>query len=173
LGVKTRFTKPVIPGQTLQVDMWQNGNRIHFTAKTLETGNNVLSHSYVDLKMIKLNLTSGEALQSDAVFGRIKDGVAENPEKAKSVNAIFLYKITQNGKVVKEWTLDLKNCKVYEGPSTDKVDTTLTVSDADMVDISLGKLNPQQAFMKGKLKITGNLMLTQKLVPLLKTNSKL
>lgn len=139
-------------------------------------------------------------LKSDAVFKRIQDGVKENIAKAKSVNGVFSYKITQNGKVVKEWSkcgfdirisdhcwdwttnldfvfrtvLDLKNGEVYEGPAKNiKVDTTLTVSDDDMVEISLGKLNPQAAFMKGKLKIAGNIMLTQKLVPLLKTESKL
>lgn len=53
------------------------------------------------------------------------------------------------------------------------MDTTLTVADEDMVDIALGKLNPQAAFMKGKLKIAGNIMLTQKLAPLLKTDAKL
>lgn len=42
-----------------------------------------------------------------------------------------------------------------------------------MVDIATGKLNPQVAFMKGKLKIAGNIMLTQKLVPLLKVEAKL
>lgn len=68
----------------------------------------------------------------------------------------------------------MKTPAVYEGAPKDiKADTTLTVSDGDMVDLALGKLNPQVAFMKGKLKITGNIMLTQKLVPLLKADSKL
>lgn len=71
--------------------------------------------------------------------------------------------------------LDLKNAKVYEGKPEGglKPDTTLSVADSDLVDIALGKINPQAAFMKGKLKITGNIMLTQKLVPLLKTEAKL
>lgn len=70
--------------------------------------------------------------------------------------------------------LDLKTPAVYEGsPKSGKADTTLVISDDDMVDLSTGKLNPQVAFMKGKLKITGNIMLTQKLVPLLKAEPKL
>lgn len=69
----------------------------------------------------------------------------------------------------------MKKGAVYEGIPEEgtKPDTTLTVTDADLVEIALGKLNPQVAFMKGKLKITGNIMLTQKLVPLLKTEAKL
>lgn len=70
--------------------------------------------------------------------------------------------------------IDLKEGSVYEGAAKGApVDTTLTLSDEDFVSIALGKLNPQVAFMKGKLKITGNIMLTQKLVPLLKTEAKL
>lgn len=49
-------------------------------------------------------MTNAGNLQSDAVFERIKDRVAEDPAKAKTVNAVFLYKITQGGKVAKEWS---------------------------------------------------------------------
>ncbi|XP_077299502.1 SCP2 sterol-binding domain-containing protein 1-like isoform X2 [Arctopsyche grandis] len=113
-------------------------------------------------------------LKSDGVFARIQDGVKQQPDKAKSVNGVFLYNITSDGKQVKQWTLDLKTPAVYEGsPKSGKADTTLVISDDDMVDLSTGKLNPQVAFMKGKLKITGNIMLTQKLVPLLKADAKL
>lgn len=78
--------------------------------------------------------------------------------------------------IVYTWiALDLKKGTIYEGNPEESVkpDTTLTITDNDLVDIALGKLNPQVAFMKGKLKIAGNIMLTQKLVPLLKTEAKL
>lgn len=29
-AVKARFTKPTIPGQTIEIQMWKIGNRIHF-----------------------------------------------------------------------------------------------------------------------------------------------
>lgn len=69
--------------------------------------------------------------------------------------------------------LDLKKGEVHEGAPSGKADTTLTVADDDFVDIALNKLNPQTAFMKGKLKIQGNIMMAQKLGPLLKTEAKL
>lgn len=140
-------------------------------------------------------------LKSDAVFNSISDRMQENIEKAKAINGIFLVNITNNGQVVKKWSelhfsnieiiefclisltkkymcsflaIDLKNLKLYEGAPKDvKPDTTLTVTDEDFVDVALGKTNPQLAFVKGKLKISGNVMLTQKLVPLLKTGPKL
>lgn len=70
--------------------------------------------------------------------------------------------------------MDLKCGKVYEGaPQSGKPNTTLTISDDDFIQLALGKLNPQAAFMKGKLKVAGNIMLAQKLAPLLKTEAKL
>lgn len=43
-------------------------------------------------------------LKSDGVFERIIDGVKQQPDKAKSVNGVFLYNITSDGKQVKQWS---------------------------------------------------------------------
>lgn len=173
-AVKARFAKPCIPGQTLQVQTWRNGNRIHFKTTVVETGVEVLSGAYVDLASVSGNKTAATKLQSDAIFENIQAKIDENPAKAKMVNGVFLYKILDGGKVAKEWTLDLKNGKIYNRKADGiKIDTTLSVADNDFIEIVTGKLNPQSAFMKGKLKITGNIMLTQKLIPLLKNEAKL
>lgn len=37
-AVKARFTKPTIPGQTLEIQMWQNANRIHFKTLIADSG---------------------------------------------------------------------------------------------------------------------------------------
>lgn len=44
------------------------------------------------------------ALNSDAIFTAIQERVKADPAKAKSVNGVFVYKITKDGKVVKEWS---------------------------------------------------------------------
>ncbi|EZA54463.1 hypothetical protein DMN91_012183 [Ooceraea biroi] len=175
--LKVRFVKPVIPGDTLRTEMWRNGKRIHFRTSTDST-KDVIAGAYIDLlevvePMLKANRCSASVdLQSDAVFVAIGEHVKTNPEKVKKVNGIFLYNITVDGKVASEWTLDLKNAEVHKGkPKSGKADTTLTIDDKDMVEIALGKLNPQTAFMRGKLKITGNIMLTQKLKGLMEMNN--
>lgn len=43
-AIKVRFTKPVLPGQTLQIDMWKaTNNRILFKTSCVETGQDVLT----------------------------------------------------------------------------------------------------------------------------------
>lgn len=49
----------------------------------------------------------------------------------------------------------------------------IVVNDCSLVLQALGKLNPQAAFMRGKLKIKGNIMLTQKLKSVIASESKL
>lgn len=44
------------------------------------------------------------ALSSDAVFQQMIDGIKGQEAKAKAVNGVFLYKITKDGKVAKEWS---------------------------------------------------------------------
>lgn len=176
-ALKVRFAKPVVPGQTLRTDMWRNGNRIHFQTSVMENGASVITGAYVDLHDVKTpfptrNLCSGsESIESDAVFETIGEHVKANPDEVKKVNGVFLYHITKNGKPMRKWTLDMKTAEVYKGePKTGKADATLTVDDVDMIQIALGKLNPQVAFMRGKLKVTGNIMLTQKLKSVMETN---
>ena len=61
----------------------------------------VVKSQFKSESTIKSNMPS---MNSDAVFAAIKDRVAADPAKAKAINAVFLYKITKNGSVVKEWS---------------------------------------------------------------------
>ncbi|XP_030379354.1 peroxisomal multifunctional enzyme type 2 [Scaptodrosophila lebanonensis] len=55
-AIKVRFVAPVIPGQTLKVDMWKENTRIHFRTSIVETGKDVITGAYVDLKSSKAKL---------------------------------------------------------------------------------------------------------------------
>ena len=48
-----------------------------------------------------------------------------------------------------------------------KADCVIAMKDGDFVLLMTGKLNPQAAYMKGKLKMKGNLLLAQKLSALM------
>lgn len=51
-AVKARFAGTILPGQTIRTDMWQEGNRIHYESYCEETGKQVISGAYVDLRQV-------------------------------------------------------------------------------------------------------------------------
>lgn len=100
---------------------------------------------------------------------------ADGPKLVKQVKAVIHYKLSNPAS---EWTIDLKNGSgsVTKGSPSTKADLTVMVSDSDFVALATKKLNPQQAFMRGKIKIKGNMGVAMKLGKVLEKaqpNSKL
>ena len=90
-----------------------------------------------------------------------------HPEKVSAVNAVVEMVITgANGGT---WTIDCTKAggSISSG-SSGNAKLTVTVSDSDFVDLYQGKLNPQMAFMSGKVKVKGDIGLALKLGNLLK-----
>jgi len=80
--------------------------------------------AYVDLKSIKMVAkSSSAALKSDAVFEFIIDQVKADPNKAKSVGGVFLYKITKDGKEVKQWSKYYVQEKMHKCVSLRKINS--------------------------------------------------
>jgi len=107
---------------------------------------------------------TGSGLKSALVFEELSKRIAGNPGFVQQIGGIYQFDITgANGKS-QSWNVDLKNGKgsVADGKS-DKAECTLTVGDDDFVGMMTGKLNSQQLFMQGKLKIKGNMGLAMKL----------
>merc|ERR1711957_553498 len=97
---------------------------------------------------------------------------ANGAELVKKGGAVFQIVVSDGGPEGKIW-FDLKNgageAKIGE---EGKADVTITMKDADLVAMAAGKLDGMQAFMGGKLKIKGNMMLAQKLGPILEKARK-
>uniref|UniRef100_A0A671UTV4 Hydroxysteroid (17-beta) dehydrogenase 4 n=1 Tax=Sparus aurata TaxID=8175 RepID=A0A671UTV4_SPAAU len=151
-------------------------NHLHEQVK--ETDAVVLAGAYVDLHatFISTSFVQGGGLQSELVFAEISRRIKDlGPELVKKVNAVFGWEITKDGKNVAEWTIDLKNGSgsLHQGPYSGKADVTITVSDENFMEVVQGKLNPQKAFFSGKLKVRGNIMLSQKLEVILKDHARL
>ncbi|XP_053405726.1 peroxisomal multifunctional enzyme type 2-like isoform X2 [Mercenaria mercenaria] len=181
-AIKTRFSKPVLPGETIQTDMWKDGNRVYFQCKVVETGVPCLTGAYVDLydgateAKVTSQPSGGSNMKSNAVFEAMKQQLAGKKDLVKKIKAVFGFEITKDGKTAAEWTADVKNGDgaIYQGkPKSGKADCTIVISDDDFVDLVSGKLNGQTAFMQGKMKLKGNMMLAQKLGDLFKDQAKL
>ena len=108
--------------------------------------------------------------KSDELFTMIKNylSTGEGKDLIKKVGGVYQMDILEakGGKVVRVWTIDLKNgsglCK--EG-APEKYDSLFTMVDEDFVSICSGKLNPQMAFIQGKMKIKGSMALATKFTP--------
>ena len=101
------------------------------------------------------------ALKSEHVFFAIGHHLETHPDLAPKIQTTFQWKLTSPESL---WFLDAKNgsgsCKAGTG---DKPDVTLELTDEDFLSMSTGKADPQKLYFGGKLKITGNVMASQKL----------
>ncbi|XP_053430499.1 SCP2 sterol-binding domain-containing protein 1 [Nycticebus coucang] len=105
-------------------------------------------------------------LQSFPVFQDISHHIKEvGAQLVKKVNAIFQLDITKDGKIILQWTIDLKNGSgdMYPGPARLPADTVFTIPEPVFMELVLGKINPQKAFLAGKFKVSGKVLLGQKL----------
>ena len=87
------------------------------------------------------------------MFERIK-GVA-NKAFIKKINAVYVFDIEEEGK----WHLDLKNGdgSIGSGEPSTKPDVTIILKKETFLKIFNRQLKPATAFMKGEVKLSGDL----------------
>lgn len=83
-----------------------------------------------------------------------------NANAAQGMDAVFQFHIT--GGEAGDWNVAIKDgaCQVAEGIH-DAPSVSLTMADADWLAICNGELDGMTAFMSGKLKASGNIMMAQ------------
>ena len=110
------------------------------------------------------------ALKSQEVFDKMAAGISQHGAAIiEKVGSVYAFEIRpKKGAKATLWTVDLKNGKgaVAKGKIDGvKADATFVMLDDDFVQLAMGKLNPQTAFMKGKMKIKGNMKAALKFKP--------
>jgi 3-hydroxyacyl-CoA dehydrogenase/3a,7a,12a-trihydroxy-5b-cholest-24-enoyl-CoA hydratase len=182
-SIKVRFADLVFPGETLKTEMWKESDtRIVFRCTVVERNKVAISNAAVELfkevpKAKRVTAKAPEAAAAAAaapaaaagseqlsaadVFGAIRGWVEQNPDVVGRVQNLYHFKLSAPDS---QWTVDLKNGKgaVTEGASG-KADCTLELTNSDWLDVVGGKIDAQKLYFGGKLKISGNVMASQKL----------
>ncbi|XP_055615739.1 SCP2 sterol-binding domain-containing protein 1-like [Toxorhynchites rutilus septentrionalis] len=102
-------------------------------------------------------------LKSDEVFAKITKRLESIDPANRQVQQVYKFRITQDGKVVKNWILDLKNVKLQE--SDGDAEATLIMEDDVMFAIGTGALPAKEAMAQDKMEVEGQVELIFLLEP--------
>jgi 3-hydroxyacyl-CoA dehydrogenase/3a,7a,12a-trihydroxy-5b-cholest-24-enoyl-CoA hydratase len=176
-SVKVRFADPVLPGETIVTEMWKESDlKILFRVKSKDRDKVVISNAAIELyaeipkpKAPKSDQPAAAASagagpvvpNSSDIFAGISAFLAKEAGTGDRIKTVFQFKLKNPDAT---WTIDLSkgNGSVGQG-ETAAPGCTLEISDADFMDMCTGKADAMKLFTGGKLKITGNIMASQKL----------
>lgn len=100
------------------------------------------------------------------IFNGMQKRMEANPAKLAGIKAVFQFDIEGADPGIYSVAIDDGKGMVSEGTSASP-DITVTVSSSDFLDLVEGRLDGVMAFMKGKLKVKGDMMLAMRLQSIL------
>jgi len=109
----------------------------------------------------------GEPVQSvrDVFERHMPERLKAKPDVVAKINAVYQFHISGPGGGA--WSVDCTGGGVVAPGTVAGARCTVAVAEGDFLNIVNGKLNPQMAFMSGKLKIQGDMGLAMKLQQIL------
>ena len=110
----------------------------------------------------------GEPVQSvkDLFERHMPERLKAKPDVVAKINAVYQFNVSGPGGGA--WSVDCTapGGLISQGTSP-SARCTVVITDADLINVVNGRLNPQMAFMSGKLKIQGDMGLAMKLQQIL------
>ncbi|MGE5189158.1 MAG: SCP2 sterol-binding domain-containing protein [Gemmatimonadota bacterium] len=98
-------------------------------------------------------------------FDSLQSRLNEDPSRLAGMNCVYQFKIGENA-----FNVAMKDGKAAVGAGeAPSANCTVTMAEGDFVEMLSGRLNPQMAFMTGKLKVAGDMGLALKLGSFIKT----
>ena len=198
-SIRARFAESVFPGETLVTEMWKaSDQRIVFRSKVKERDKVAISGAAVELyaevpKALAAapkaapavaaapvaapvatpaaapaaTAAAPDGLTSADIFVAIRDYIERTGDLVGKIATVFQFNLKGPDA---SWVVDVKNGKGGVTAGTATSDVQLELSDADFLDMTSGKADAQKLYFGGKLKITGNIMASQKLMFLKKVD---
>ena len=178
-SIRARFASSVLPGDTLVTEMWtESDTKVIFRTKVKERNEVCISNAAVELwtELPSIKASAKESAKPAAaaagggakavpnsadIFRAIGTFVGGNPATAEKVKTNFLFNLSSP---TSSWTIDLTTPPgtVSEG-AVGKAVCALEMSDADFMAMATGQADAMKLFSSGKLKISGDVMASQKL----------
>ncbi|MDW8360968.1 MAG: SDR family NAD(P)-dependent oxidoreductase [Myxococcales bacterium] len=168
-SIRVRFAEPVYPGETLVTEMWKvEPLKIVFRTRVQERDKVVLANGIATLhpevpqrKKRPAPAAAAAAAEptSADVFGGIARFMARERDVATRAQTVYLFRLSQPDS---EWTIDTREGRVRPG-APERAECTLELTDADFMAMVAGKADPMKLFTSGRLRISGNVMASQKL----------
>ncbi len=187
-SIKVRFAKSVFPGETLETRMWKESDtRIIVETRVKERDEVVIRNAAVELftevpeeaPASKAGETEAEGqggvseeITLDDVFSAVSTYIGQNPELADKTGTCFQFHFSDPDQ---SFFIDLKNAPGSAGPgAADSPDVTLELATKHAFSLFGGDVaEAQKLYFSGDLKVTGNVMASNKLSALSGMDPKL
>ncbi len=105
---------------------------------------------------------NGMQLTPSTMFAKVTQRVAADPTLVQRVNAVYQFNVL--GDDGGTWVVDLKNGAgdVWAGKHDD-ADCIISMNREDFMALATGKINPLNAFMQGRIRVQGDIMMATRL----------
>lgn len=94
------------------------------------------------------------------VFGKIGERLSANPDSTAGIDAVYQFSLEGGD----NWFINLRgDTRSVTQDFDGSADCTITMTEENFLALTKGDLNPQMAFMTGKIKVAGDLSKAMKL----------